>query len=106
MSASTVSDFLEVSAPTRFWDRARRLGAGLIVVGLIATIVFGALATSETARFLLTAEPNGPALSISGQTGAIVFGVLTLVAGGALLTGRLHGRWQAALLVAGIVAFV
>jgi simple sugar transport system permease protein len=102
---TTVADRVEITAPIRFWDRQRRLGAGLLLIGLVGTIVFGALAKSATARFTLSEDAQGAAWSINGKVGAILFGVLTVAAGGVLLAG-LARRWQTALLGAGIVAFV
>jgi len=36
VSTATVADVAEVTAPIRFWDRPRRLGAALIILGAIA----------------------------------------------------------------------
>jgi ABC-type uncharacterized transport system permease subunit len=105
MSTATVEDLAEVTAPIRFWDRPRRLGAALVILGVVAAAVFGSLAPSKTARFTLSADASGAALSINGQLGAVLFGLLALIAGGALLSGRAR-RWQTTLLVTGIVCFV
>ena len=105
MSTATVEDLTEVSAPDRFWNRGRRLGAGLVIIGLIATLVFGSLADAKTARFTLSEDAEGAALSIGGQFGAILFGVVTVLAGGVLLAGIVRRR-QTALLALGIVTFV
>jgi ABC-type uncharacterized transport system permease subunit len=105
MSTATVEDLTEVTAPSRFWDRQRRLGAALVLVGVVAAVLFGALAKSETARFTLSEDANGAAISINGQLGAILFGIITIAAGGTLLAG-VAKRWQTTLLGIGIVAFV
>ncbi|HKO34499.1 MAG TPA: ABC transporter permease, partial [Candidatus Limnocylindria bacterium] len=105
MRTATAEDLAEVTAPTRFWDRQRRLGAALVLIGLVATVVFGAVATSETARFTLSEDAEGAAFSINGQFGAILFGIVTVAAGAALLAGVAR-RWQTALLGIGIVGFV
>ena len=105
MSTATVEDLAEVTAPKRFWDRQRRLGAALVLIGLVAAVLFGALAKSETARFTLSADADGAAISINGQFGAILFGIVTIAAGAALLAGVAR-RWQTTLLGVGIVAFV
>jgi general nucleoside transport system permease protein len=76
-----------------------------VVIGLLATILFGSLAPSKTARFTLSEDAGGAALSINGEFGAYLFGVLTLVIGVAML-GRVAQRWHTTLLVAGIVTFV
>jgi simple sugar transport system permease protein len=105
MSTATVEDLTEVTAPTRFWNRQRRLGTALVLLGIVAAALFGALAPSATARFTLSQDASGAAISINGQFGAILFGIVTVAAGVALLIG-VPRRWQTALLGVGIVAFV
>ncbi|MDT5043144.1 MAG: ral nucleoside transport system permease protein [Actinoplanes sp.] len=105
MSTATVEELAEVTAPRGFWDRPRRLGAGVTLVGLLAIGVFGSLAPSKTAKFTLSQDASGAAITINGQLGAYVFGVLALAAGVVILTGFAR-RWQTALLGIGIVAFV
>jgi ABC-type uncharacterized transport system permease subunit len=105
MSTATVEAPTEVAAPEPFWTRQRRFGVALIVLGALAAALFGSLAPSKDARFTLTQDAGGAALSINGQLGAVLFGVLTLVAGGLLVAGLLK-RWSNALLVLGIVTFV
>ncbi|MEV6298120.1 ABC transporter permease [Actinoplanes sp. NPDC051861] len=105
MSTATVEDLTEVAAPEPFWTRQRRLGLALILIGAIATVLFGALAPSESARFTLSEDAEGAALTINGQFGAILFGVLTAAAGGVLFAG-LAKRWQNAILGLGILSFV
>jgi ABC-type uncharacterized transport system permease subunit len=105
MSTATAEELTQVAAPARFWDRARRLGVALVVLGLVAAVVFGSLAPSKTARFTISTNANGAALSINGQFGAILFGLLTLAAGAVLLSGAATRR-QTALLTIGVVCFV
>jgi ABC-type uncharacterized transport system permease subunit len=105
MSTATMEDLAEVTAPKRFWDRERRLGVALVVIGIAATLIFGALAPSQAARFTISQDASGAALSINGQFGAILFGIVTVAAGAALLAG-VPKRWQTTLLGVGIVAFV
>ncbi len=105
VSTTTVANATEVTAPGRFWDRSRRLGAGLVLIGLLATLLFGSLAESKTARFTLSEDAEGAALSINGQLGAILFGIVTVLTGAVLLAGFAK-RWHTALLGLGIVAFV
>jgi general nucleoside transport system permease protein len=105
VSTATVEDLSAVNAPDRFWSRPRRLGAGLVIIGLLAAILFGTLAESKTARFTLSDDSKGAALSIDGRLGAILFGIITVAAGAALLSGKIR-RGQTALLTLGIVTFV
>ena len=105
VSTATVENVTVVDAPEPFWNRERRLGAGITVIGLIATFVFGALAESKTARFTLTTDATGAALSINGQVGAILFGLITVALGVVMLIGKAR-RWQTLLLSLGILAFV
>ncbi|WP_212986385.1 ABC transporter permease [Actinoplanes auranticolor] len=105
MSTATVDDLTQTAAPARFWDRQRRLGVGVVVIGLIATAVFGPLAPSQTARFTLSEDAEGAALSINGQLGTILFGLVAVVAGAVLLAG-LARRFQTSVLSLGILGFV
>ncbi|GIF24411.1 ABC transporter permease [Paractinoplanes tereljensis] len=105
VSTATVEDLTGVDAPDRFWNRERRLGAGVTIIGLVAAFIFGPLAESKTARFTLSTDATGAALSINGQLGTILFGLIAVVLGVVMLTGRAK-RWQTLLLCLGIAAFV
>jgi ABC-type uncharacterized transport system permease subunit len=105
VSTATVADPTQTTAPARFWDRQRRLGIGVVLIGLVATAIFGALAPAETARFTLSEDAAGAALSIDGQLGAILFGLVAMVAGAVLLAG-LARRFQTPVLSLGILGFV
>jgi simple sugar transport system permease protein len=105
MSTATVEDLTQTTAPARFWDRQRRLGVGVVLIGLIATAVFGPLAPAETARFTLSEDAAGAALSINGQLGTILFGLVAMAAGAVLLAG-LARRFQTSVLSLGILGFV
>ncbi|MEU4562068.1 ABC transporter permease [Actinoplanes sp. NPDC023936] len=105
MSTATLEESTALAAPEPFWSRPRRLGAGLVLIGILAAVLFGSLAKSETARFTLSEDAEGAALSINGQLGAILFGVVTIVAGG-LLFASFAKRFQNLLLSLGILAFV
>jgi general nucleoside transport system permease protein len=102
---ATVEDLTGVDAPDRFWNRERRLGVGVTVIGLVAAFVFGPLAESKTARFTLSTDASGAALSINGQFGTILFGLIAVALGVVMLTGRAR-RFQTLLLCLGIGAFV
>src|SRR5918994_300595 len=82
MSTITAPDVTtHVEVPQGFWTRSRKVGAGLVGAGVIAAIVFGALATDQPARFTLSEDAGGAALEINGTVGAILFGILAAAAG-------------------------
>ncbi len=87
-----------------FWTRTRKAGAVLLALGLLAAVLFGALATGQQARFTLSETEGGAALEINGTIGAILFGIIAAAAGGALLA--VPKRWLSLLLGVGLVAFV
>jgi simple sugar transport system permease protein len=105
MSTMVVEDVAPVAVPEGFWTRQRRTGAGVLVAGVVATGLFGALATGEPARFTLSEDAGGAALSVDGTLGAVAFGVVAVLAGAALLAG-VAKRWSTTVLAVGIVAFV
>jgi ABC-type uncharacterized transport system permease subunit len=105
VSTATVEELTEATAPKRFWDRQRRLGAALVLLGLVAVAGFAPLAPSETARFTLSEDAEGAALAINGQFGAILFGLVALGAGAVLLAGVAR-RQQTLVLSLGILGFV
>jgi general nucleoside transport system permease protein len=105
MTTTTVDAVPVAVVPDRFWDRYRRLGVAVAALGVLAAVVFGALAPDRTARFTLSANAEGAALEINGRLGAVLFGVLAAAAGAALIAG-LARRWSTALLGAGIGCFV
>ncbi|MDQ7910024.1 ABC transporter permease [Phytohabitans sp. ZYX-F-186] len=102
MSTITAEEIAVAPVETGFWTRSRKVGVGLAAAGVLAAIVFGALATSQTARFTLSEDAQGAALSIDGTFGAILFGLIAAVAGAAMFTDR----WFPWLLGVGIVGFV
>ncbi|MBB2946003.1 simple sugar transport system permease protein [Actinoplanes lutulentus] len=105
MSTATVEEIGEVTAPEPFWTRQRRLGVALVLIGVLAAVLFGSLAPSEAARFTLSEDAEGAALSINGQFGAILFGIVTIITGGLLFTSFAK-RYQNLLLSLGILTFV
>jgi general nucleoside transport system permease protein len=105
MSTMTVDDAPVVEIAQGFWTRARKVGAGLVAAGAVAAVVFGSLATSQTARFTLSEDAGGAALEVNGTVGAIAFGLLCVAAGAGLLAGAAQ-RWFAWLLGVGVVSFV
>ncbi|MEV4713642.1 ABC transporter permease [Micromonospora sp. NPDC049374] len=105
MSTTAVPDVAVAAVDEGFWTRNRKVGLVLLALGLLATVLFGALATGEQARFTLSEDAAGAALEVDGTVGAIVFGVIALAAGGAMLAG-LPKRWFVPVLAVGLVAFV
>ncbi|WP_213452984.1 ABC transporter permease [Rhizomonospora bruguierae] len=105
MSTITVDEATAAVPAAGFWSRDRKVGAGLVLLGVLGAVLFGALATAQPARFTLSEDSGGAALEVGGTTGAVLFGLIAALAGGALLTGRAH-RWFAYLLGAGVVGFV
>jgi simple sugar transport system permease protein len=105
MTTTTVDATPVAVVPERFWDRYRRLGVAVAALGLLAAVLFGALAPDEPARFTLSENAEGAALEIGGRFGAILFGVLAAAAGAALVAGVAR-RWSTAWLSAGIACFV
>jgi ABC-type uncharacterized transport system permease subunit len=101
---STITAEETVVAPVQigFWTRSRKVGVGLAAAGVLAAVLFGALATSQTVRFTLSDDAQGAALSIDGTFGAILFGLIAAAAGAAMFTDR----WFPWLLGVGIVGFV
>ncbi|MFG1674277.1 ABC transporter permease [Micromonospora sp. NPDC049282] len=105
MSTTAVPDVAVTAVDEGFWTRARKAGAVLLALGVLAAVLFGALATDQQARFTLSETEGGAALEINGTIGAILFGVIAAAAGAALLAG-VPKRWFTLLLGAGLVAFV
>ena len=105
MSTMAVEEVALAPVDQGFWTRDRKVGVGLVGAGLLAAVIFGALATGERARFTLSDDSAGAALSINGTIGAILFGLIAVAAGAALLVG-VPSRWFPLLLGAGVVGFV
>ncbi|TCB99765.1 ABC transporter permease [Micromonospora zingiberis] len=105
MSTMAVPDVAVAPVDEGFWTRTRKVGLVLLALGLLATVLFGALATGEQARFTLSEDAAGAALEVNGTVGAIIFGLITLAAGAAMLAG-LPKRWFIPALAVGLVAFV
>jgi simple sugar transport system permease protein len=105
MSTMAVEDVAVAPVDQGFWTRTRKVGAVLLALGLLATVLFGALATGEQARFTLSEDAAGAALKIDGTLGAIGFGIVAVAAGVAMLVG-LPKRWFTLVLGVGLVGFV
>ncbi|MGK5518595.1 ABC transporter permease [Micromonospora sp. URMC 107] len=105
MSTMAVEDVAVAGVDQGFWTRTRKVGAVLLALGLLATVLFGALATGEQARFTLSEDAAGAALEIHGTVGAILFGLVAVAAGVAMLAG-LPKRWFTLVLGVGLVGFV
>ncbi|MER7415414.1 ABC transporter permease [Micromonospora peucetia] len=105
MSTMAVEDVAVAPVDQGFWTRTRKVGAVLLGLGLLATVLFGALATGEQARFTLSEDAAGAALKIDGTLGAILFGLVAVAAGVVMLAG-LPKRWFTLVLGVGLVGFV
>jgi ABC-type uncharacterized transport system permease subunit len=105
MSVMTAEGVSTVVESQRFWTRERRVGVGLTTAGLIAAVLFGALATDQQARFTLSEDSSGAALKINGTLGGILFGLIGLAAGAAMLAPQAK-RWFNWLVAVGVVAIV
>ncbi|MFE9959482.1 ABC transporter permease [Micromonospora sp. NPDC005299] len=105
MSTTAVPEVAVTAVDEGFWTRVRKTGAVLLALGVLATVLFGALATDQQARFTLSETEGGAALEINGTVGAILFGIIAAAAGAALLAG-VPKRWFTLVLGVGLVAFV
>lgn len=105
MSTMAVDDVAVAPVNEGFWTRARKAGLVLTALGLLAVLLFTALAASEPARFTLSEDASGAALKINGTVGAALFGAVALAAGVAILAG-LPKRWFTLVLGVGLVGFV
>ncbi|MEU5722984.1 ABC transporter permease [Micromonospora sp. NPDC047738] len=105
MSTMAVPEVAVTAVDEGFWTRTRKTGAVVLVLGLLAAVLFGALATDQQARFTLSETEGGAALEINGTVGAILFGLIAAAAGAALLAG-VPKRWFTLLLGVGLVGFV
>ncbi|MBW4704788.1 MULTISPECIES: ABC transporter permease [unclassified Micromonospora] len=105
MSTTAVPDVAVAAVDEGFWTRPRKVGLVLLALGVLAAVLFGALATGQQARFTLSETEGGAALEIQGTLGAILFGVVAAAAGGALLAG-VPKRWFTVVLGVGLVGFV
>src|SRR5262245_46376136 len=93
MSTTTLAPTPVTARDAGLWTRARKAGVSYLVLGLAAAALFGTLAPGgTTARFVLSENAGGAALSVPGQAGAIAFGLLAAIAGAAMLGGA-GARW-------------
>jgi simple sugar transport system permease protein len=102
VSTATVEDLTSARVS---WSRNRVIGLVLATSGVASAAVFGALATSQDARFTLSEDAAGAALEIPGTTGAIIFGALAAGAGATLAAG-VAKRWFGWLLGIAVVGVV
>ena len=102
MTASTMEQQTPaVREPVHYWNRQRRIGVGLAAAGVVSAVLFGSLATGQQAQFTLAETISGSKFGLPGHVGAILFGLIAAVAGGAMMvTSR---RWFGWLLALGIV---
>jgi simple sugar transport system permease protein len=102
----TVYDTPTVTPAAGFWSRARKAGLAFVVLGLLAVVGFTLLAKSgASARFTFGETVRGAGFSLPARAGTIGFGVLCLLTGAVLLTGRAD-RWLRWLAGVGLAAFV
>ncbi|MEV4618055.1 ABC transporter permease [Asanoa sp. NPDC049573] len=108
MTASTVDTAQVVVEPVRYWSRERKVGVGLAAAGVIAAVLFGALASAQKAEFTLAETISGSAVGVNGRVGAILFGAIAAVAGAAMLvTARRAFGWLLGLgIVAALISFL
>jgi general nucleoside transport system permease protein len=93
MSTTTLAPTPVTAREGGLWTRSRKSGASYLVLGVAAAALFGTLAPGgSTARFVLSEDAGGAALSVPGPAGAITFGLLAAVAGAALLSAA-GARW-------------
>jgi ABC-type uncharacterized transport system permease subunit len=102
----TVDGDAVVAEPVRFWTRQRRVGLGIAIAGVLATVLFGALASGQEARFTLAETTAGSAIGLPGTVGAILFGLIATAAGVALMVSAVPARAFTWLLGVGIVGVV
>lgn len=103
MTTTTVDGSMAV--PVGYWTRARKTGAVLAVMSVIAIVVFGNLAASRPVRFTFGVTGEGAGISVNGKIGAIVFGVIALGAAALLLVrGRNFGALTAVSLAGFLVS--
>ncbi|MGA3487099.1 ABC transporter permease [Micromonosporaceae bacterium DT55] len=106
MSTTTVAPAPAVTEVSEgYWTRNRKVGLLILALGVLAAVIFGALATDQQARFTLSEDAGGTALEINGTFGAILFGIIAAAAGAALLA-KLPGKWFLPLLAVGVIGFV
>src|SRR2546429_6246290 len=105
MTTLTVYDARRTKPATGYWTRTRKAGAAYLVLGVLGTVVFGALAKAGSARFAWGTSVGGAGISVPAKAGAIGFGLLCALAGAALLTGRADRwlRWLSGLALAALV---
>src|SRR6266511_3864360 len=102
----TVYDTPRTKPATGYWSRPRKAGVVYLTLGVLAAVLFGALAKAGAdARFSWGTSIGGGGLSIPARAGAVGFGLLCALSGAALLTGRAGRwlRWLSGLALAGLV---
>ncbi|MBO0871571.1 MAG: ABC transporter permease [Micromonosporaceae bacterium] len=107
MTTLTVYEAAAGVAPTAgYWNRARKTGAVLIGLGLLAAVLCGLAAKAGAdARFTLAAATTGRSVPVPARPGAIAFGLLCALAGAVLLT-RFGARLVGTLTAIGLVAVI
>src|SRR2546430_13480549 len=104
MTTLTVYDTPRTAPATGFWTRSRRAGVAYLVLGAVAAVLFPLLAKGGAqARFAWGTHVGGGGVSIPDRAGALGFGLLCLLAGAVLLSGRADRwlRWLSSLALLG-----
>jgi ABC-type uncharacterized transport system permease subunit len=105
VSTATLERPAATAVKPGFWSRGRRVGAVLVVLGVIAAVFFGSAAPAGSAKFTFTNSGGGAHVNIPAQAGAVVVGLLCLAAGAALLAGAAK-RWLPLLTGVALFSFV
>ena len=96
MTVLQLEEIAESTTARGFWTRSRKAGLLYLVLGGFAAVLFGSLAPAgEVARFTLSENSEGAAITLPAQVGAVAFGVLCAAVGVALLfrLGAHHFGW-------------
>jgi general nucleoside transport system permease protein len=107
MSMTVSTADVALVAPQATWTRARKTGAVLAALGLLAAVLFTLLAANKTVHFATGVTIDSFAISVPAKIGALVFGIVALAAGLVLMiTQRRFALWVIVSLGAFVVSSV